>query len=500
VSAIAERERRVAERHAQAGHWSAQSRPVFGAGKVSVTAAGSGDVTAVGGLGALHQLAVGVGLPGEIDSRLSLLKVHLPYFESDHVLTLAYNVAAGGTRLEDIERLRHDVGLMDALGAALIPDPTTAGDFCRRFSADDVSALMDAVNAARARVWGTPPAREMLGPVAYIDVDGTDAPTGGEKKEGIDISHKGVWGYAPLVIALANTKEVLFLVNRPGNVPSHDGSAPWIDKAIALVSPFAPRVCLRGDTDYYLTGHFDQWAEKVDFIFGVDANSAMVGNAEALDESEWTRLARKRRWRAKAGQSRAKRRNRKKQIVRERGYLNLELLGEDVAEFYHRPGKCARFYRVVAVRKNITRSEGELALITEYRYFFYVTTRMDLSPAQVVACANERCDSENVNEQLKNGVNALRVPLYDLVSNWAYMVAAALAMTLKSWFALMMRHETDRRDHIAMEYRRFFHELIAIPARVIRHARSVEIRLIGHTRSIGLLYDTASRIEHARYG
>jgi hypothetical protein len=63
-----------------------------------------------------------------------------------------------------------------------------------------------------------------------------------------------------------------------------------------------------------------------------------------------------------------------------------------------------------------------------------------------VACANQRCDQENVIEQLKNGVGALRVPLYDLVSNWAYMVIAALAWNLKSWFAMMLHRKTDRRE------------------------------------------------------
>src|SRR5699024_6604657 len=152
---VAARRGRVEVRHARAGHWSPQGRPMLGQGKSTYTAAGDGDVTAVGGLAALHRLVVRLGLPGEIDARLSLLKVHLPYSESDHVLNLAYNVAAGGTRLEDIETLRHDVGLMNALGAELIPDPTTAGDFCRRFTADDVAALMEAINAVRGQVWAT---------------------------------------------------------------------------------------------------------------------------------------------------------------------------------------------------------------------------------------------------------------------------------------------------------------------------------------------------------
>src|SRR5690606_2958738 len=134
----------------------------------------------------------------------------------------------------------------------------------------------------------------------------------------------------------------------------------------------------------------------------------------------------------------------KERIVRERGYVNLELNHEDVAEFMYQPRKCARAYRVVVVRKNISKLKGEQVLLDEIRYFFYITTRTDLSAAAVVRCANERCDQENVIEQLKNGVNALRVPLYDLISNWAYMVIAALAWNIKSWFSMMLHLKKDR--------------------------------------------------------
>ena len=92
------------------------------------------DAMSYGGIGAVHRLVTKLGLPKRIDASLSLLKVHLPYHESDHVLNITYNVLCGGTRLEDIERLRSDGAYMNALGAKLIPDPTTAGDFCRRFS------------------------------------------------------------------------------------------------------------------------------------------------------------------------------------------------------------------------------------------------------------------------------------------------------------------------------------------------------------------------------
>lgn len=499
---IARRRRKVRSRHARAGHWGARPRPMLTTGTVGYEVGANVDATSFGGIAAVHRLVTRLGLVDQLDDRLRLLKVHLPYHESDHVLNLAYNVLCGGTRLEDIERLRHDTAYMNALGADLIPDPTTAGDFCRRFNEADVVALMEAVNAVRPQLWAGR-GRDLLDGgdgIAYIDADGTIAGTTGGHKQGMDISYKGIWGYAPLIVSLANTKEVLYLVNRPGNAPSHAGAATWIDKAIDLVAQHAERVCLRGDTDFSLTAHFDRWAERVDFVFGMDANQALRSRAEALDEAAWTRLEREAGYQPLTDQTRRREPDHKQRIVAERGYLNLELNGEDVAEFDYQPGKCARSYRVIALRKNITKSRGEQALIDEIRYFFYITTRTDLTPAEVVACANDRCDQENVIEQLKNGVGALRVPLYDLVSNWAYMVIAALAWNIKSWYAMMLHLKTDRRAYIAMELRRFTAHLIAIPAMVIRRARAITIRIIGYQPSLDRLFSAWRTIERIRFG
>ena len=260
--------------------------PMLTSGRITYEVGGKVDAMPFGGIAAVHRMVTKLGLPEQIDEGLPLLKVHLPYHESDHVLNLAYNVLCSGTRLEDIERLRHDRAYMNALGADLIPDPTTAGDFCRRFMEKDVIELMDRVNAVRPLLWRTR-GRDLLDPVVYVDIDGTIVPTDGKRKAGIGLSYKGIWGYCPLLVTLANTKEVLYLVNRPGNAPSHQDAAGWIDKAIDLVSPYAPRVCLRGDTDFSLTAHFDRWAQRVDFVFGMDANAALTRIADGLDESSW---------------------------------------------------------------------------------------------------------------------------------------------------------------------------------------------------------------------
>jgi hypothetical protein len=193
-------------------------------GKIGYEVGNNIDATSFGGIGAVHRLAVKTGLVERIDQDLELLQVHLPYHESDYVLNLAYNVLCGGTRLQDLERLRHDVAYMDALGAELIPDPTTAGDFCRRFTEQDVVTLMDAINAVRPRLWAGRGAH-LLDETAYVDVDGTMAPTTGAHTAGMNISYKGIWGYHPLIVSLVNTKEVLYVVNRPGNAVSHQDAA-----------------------------------------------------------------------------------------------------------------------------------------------------------------------------------------------------------------------------------------------------------------------------------
>ena len=453
-----------------------------------------------GGIAPVHRLVTKPGLRDKIDAELNLLKRYLPYHESDHVLNMACNVLCGGTRLEDIERLRHHTAYMDALGADLIPDPTTAGDFTRRFEDKDVITLMEAINSVRPTLWQGRGA-DLLGPVTYLDVDGTIAPTYGECKAGMDMSYKGIWGYSPLLVSVASTKEALYVVNRSGNTSSNADAAIWIDKATAQLSPHTQRICLRGDTAFSLTENFDRWAESVDFVLGMGCNPKIQSCAEALPEKAWGRLERKPTYETLTDESRTRyQRNEKERIVKEREYPNLRLNYEDIAEFEYQPGKCAQPYRVVALRKNISKMKGEDVLIDETRHFFYITTRRDLTATEVVYCANERCDQENIIEQLKNGVNAMRMPLYDLVSNWAYMVIAALAWNIKSWFAMMMHLKADRRLYINMEFRRFFNSIILIPCHVIRRARCTVIRIIGYKPTLDRLFSAWNTIESTSFG
>ena len=479
-----ERKRRIAYRLRER-HWEEQPRPMFAARNIHYDLADRDRGLGEGGIGAMHLLATRVGLVERIDQNLHLLQRHLPYHESDHVLNLAYNVLSGGTCLDDLELRRNDEVYLDALGAQRIPDPTTAGDFCRRFQESDVHALMEAINRTRIDVWrrqGKGFFRE-----AVIDVDGHIAQTLGECKEGMGLSYDGRWGYHPLIVSLANTAEPLYAANRSGNRPSHDGAAVWLDRAAALCREAGFRkMTFRGDTDFSQTEHLDRWhRDGIRFVFGFNAMPTLVERANELRPSAWTPLPRRAKYEVKT-EPRTRPRNVKARIVEEKGYENLRLLGEDVTEFEHVPTACRRSYRMIVVRKRLSVERGQVRLFEDYRYFFYITNDRRSTAAQVVALAHGRCDQENVIEQLKNGVHALHMPVGDLVGNWAYMVMASLAWTLKAWFALLLpekgrwkeRHQQEKASVLRMEFKRFVNAFVRVPAQVVRTGRRMVFRLL----------------------
>jgi len=465
--------------------WADQPRPMFSAGNIHYELADRTRGLGPGGIGAMHMLARRTGLVEAIDRRLHLLKVHLPYHESDHVLNIAYNLLSGGTCLEDIELWRNDEVYLDALGAQRIPDPTTAGDFCRRFEAADVEVLMNTINDVRVKVWRQQPASFFN--EAIIDGDGTMAETTGECKQGMDINHKGQWGYQPLLISLANTAEPLFLVNRSGNRPSHEGAAARFDQAIALCKRAGfKRVLLRGDTDFSQTRHLDGWhGHRVRFIFGIDAMPTLVEMAESLENESWTPLRHEPKYTVQTA-PRERPANVKEAIVRSREFENIRLQSEEVAEFDYAPGSCRRSYRIVVVRKNLSVEKGDAVLFDDVRYFFYITNIRTMCASGIVRSAHERCNQENLIKQLKSGARALQMPVDNLLSNWAYMVMASLAWTLKAWFALLLpargrwkqKHRKEKATVLSMGFKHFVNAFVRVPCQVVRTGRRLVYRLL----------------------
>jgi Transposase DDE domain group 1 len=474
--------------------------PIFTASNIHYEAATKTQAISCGGIGAIQLLVRKLGLAEAIDERLHLLKVHLPYHESDHVLNFAYNALCNGTCLDDIELRRNDVVFLDALGADRIPDPTTAGDFCRRFATDDVETLQDVFDQTRLKVWKQRPSHFFDG--AVLDVDGTLVPTGAGCKRGVNIAHDGTWGYHPLIITLANTGEVLSIVNRPGNRPSHEGAAEQLDLAILLCREAGFRtIYLRGDTDFTQTKQLDAWdAEEVTFLFGIDAMPNLKAIAEDLPAPSWVELQRLPQYVAK-GKPRKRPEKVKDEIVRANGYKTLTRIKEEVAEVAYRPTACQRTYRLIIVRQTIKVEEGQLRLHDEVRHRFYLTNDREPTPRGLVFKANDRCDQENLIAQLKGGVHALRAAVDNLVSNWAYMVMTALAWNLKAWFALSVPehprhkevHREQKRRLLRMEFKRFVNTIILMPCQIIQGGHRLLYRLLSWNEWQGVFL----RVVHA---
>ena len=482
------RKRRLSRRLDKFNYPADLEQPMLCPGNVQYELSGRSVGTAYGGIGLIQKLVQEIGLAEEIDQRLHLFKFHLPYHESDHVLSLAYNALCDGRCLEDLEQRRQDEAYLNLLGAERIPDPTTAGDFCRRFSESDLAQLHAAYDAVRKKVWARQPAEFFA--EARLDADGTLVGTTGECKAGMDYSYKGLWGYHPLLVSLANTGEVLRLINRAGNRPSHEGAAAQLDQCIALCRDAGfQSIRLRGDTDFSQLRHLDRWHEQQDvrFLFGLDVTALQHIEADDLPASAWKPLKRPPKYQVQT-QPRGRRERVKQQLVEERGFKDIRLVDEWVAKRPYRPPGCKHTYRLSIVRKNLEVSEPkQQRLFEDYRYFLYITNDWESRPEEIVFSANDRCQQENLISQLKSGVRSLAAPVDNLLSNGAYMLMTSLAWNLKAWLALALpaekgrwhdQHQAQKQQLLGLEFRTFVNHFLRLPAQVVKTGRCLIVRLL----------------------
>jgi hypothetical protein len=455
-------------------------QPVLRGGNVRYEISHKVRGVASGGIAAIHEMVQAVGFDRAINASLELLKVHRPYWESDHILSLAYMIMNGGSCVEDLKACRDDLEFAAAMGACKIPDSTTAGDFLRRFGPDDIRALIQAALDTSKELWrtGLSPQERRVG---VIDADGTIVATGAECMEGIEYSYKKQWGYAPLLVSLANINQPLAIVNRPGNAASSAGAAEWIDLAAAAVLEVFDTVLLRGDTDFSQCRHLDGWHEdgRIRFVFGFDACANLVRHAEQIEAHQWRRLTRPPRYEVKTA-PRTRPERIKDRLVRARGWATMRLDHEEIAEFDYRPGACRHTYRMVVLRKTIHVTQGDQEqFLPVIRHFFYITNDRLMSAPEVVREANQRCNQENLIAQLAGQVQALSPAANTLDSNGAWMAIASLAWVFKNWYALMMPDPAEAKRVQAMEFKGFVLRFVHLPAQVIRTGRRIVVRIIG---------------------
>jgi len=475
------------------------SQPLLGNQPIHYELADRTRVISMGGLGALHTLVTKLHLPELLNDQVSVLKRHLPYWESDHILSPCYNILTGGKPLQDINRLRRDEGYLEALGVDRLPAPCTTGDFLRRFETEaPLVAFQEAINQARPPVWQRLPVEQRS--LAILDLDGTIVPTTGECKQGMDYcSYKKQWGYGPLLISLAQTGEVLYVVNRPASAPSHQGAAAWVKRALPHVQAAFKTIWLRGDTDFSLTKEFDGWEEDgVMFIFGYDAHAALIEQAEALPGRDWQRLARPPQYEVKT-QPRTKPDHVKQEIVEQRGFERIETVGEEVASFFYRPTACKNPYRLIVLRKQLEITQGGEWCRDELVYFFYITNDWMSPTPDLVLFYDERGGQEHLIGQLKNTIPVFHAPTDTLEANWAYMIIAALAWNLKVWYGLLLDEPALQQQIQRMSFKAFLERFIHVPCQILTSGHRLIYRIVQFTTDTLTVLSTFEQLLALRF-
>ncbi len=478
--------------------FSSPSQPLLGDQPIHYELSDRTRVISMGGIGALYTLVTKLHLPEILNEYVSVLKRHLPYWESDHILALCYNILTGGKPLQDINRLRLDEGYLEALGVERLPAPSTAGDFLRRFEPGDLLDMQEAINQARQPVWQRMPTERRS--LAVIDMDGTIVPTDGECKQGMDYcSYKKQWGYGPLLISLAQTGEVLYVVNRPASQPSHQGAAAWVKRALVHVQSAFETVWLRGDTDFSLTKEFDAWDEDgVMFIFGYDAYANLIEQAETLPFPAWKTLQRPPKYEVKTT-PRTKPENIKQERVEQRGFEQIETVHEEVASFPYRPTACKKTYRMIVLRKHLEITQGGKWLRDEIRYFFYITNDWMAPDRELLLFYDERGGQEHLIGKLKSSVPVFHAPTNTLEANGAYMIIAALAWNLKIWYGLLLDEPELQQQIQRMGFKQFLERFIHVPCQILRKGHQLIYRIVQFTTDTLTVLQTFEQMKALRF-
>lgn len=475
------------------------------------------ETTKYGGLVLATSLLRRLSVAKQLNENVSVLKQHQPYTEADHILAQALNLYVGGTCIEDMSELQQSEAVCRILGACRVPDPTTAGDFLRRFeprsnpgALEDLRRTTDALQGA---VWqekarsnskgkknkGRYNGKQVKQDLAVLDIDSHLKEVYGVTKEGADFNHKGKWSLHPLTITMAATGDCLAMRNRPGNVRSSEGSAEALDETLDYVRPHFKQVLVRGDSE------FDR-ADVREACHRRDSRFAFVGRefknrpqiAASIPQEQWQPFETRARRKAAAQRSqkryrsRKKRKNRRRQRARERNYKNMRLVRQWITEVPWQPPGSEHTYRLVIRRQLIEHSKGQTALFDEYRYRYVVTDLPpSISTARVIDLTYERCDQENIIEQLGSGLAAWRMPVREFAGNSAWLEIARLAWNLGKWLAqLVLPEETVR-----WEWKRFRRAFVEVSAEVIKRSRQLWVRFNESHRFLGSLLEAHQQLQ-----
>ncbi len=458
-----------------------------------------GEMTHYGGLVLAQQFVRRFGVAKRLDESLMLFKRHAPYHESDHVLALAYTLYADGTCLEDQSALQGSEAVRRLVGACRIPDPTTAGDFLRRFrTAQDVEQLSAVTDEVQETVWSKLPRsvrrRRKKHELALVDLDGHIKPLYGVQKEGADFSYDGRWSYQPLVVSLGGSGECLKVVNQPGSARSSDAAAKALKEVLPMVRRHFRNAIVRGDTDF---DRSDVYNEAIDggayFAIGGRLYPNRAALVEAIAEERWQPFVPRAKRAQPSGSSRHGRTaNYRQKKSEERKFRTLRTVKQWVSEIAYQPAGLDCACRMIVRRILIEENDGQGALFKHYRYRLVLSNLpRSYTSRQVVDLTYQRCDQENVIEQFGQGIAGWRMPVAEFMGNSAWLQIARLAWNLGKWIAQIALPS----EVVRWEWKRFRRHFVYIAAKVLKTGRRLVVRLAGSHRFLPDILTAHARLQ-----
>jgi Transposase DDE domain group 1 len=445
-----------------------------------------GEITHYGGLVLAQQFVRRFEVAQRLDNALTLFKRHAPYHESDHVLALAYTLYADGTCLEDQAVLQGSEAIRRMVGACRIPDPTTAGDFLRRFRTEpDVERLSGVTDEVEEAVWSKLPrkirCRRKKHELALVDLDGHIKPLYGVQKEGADFSYDGRWSYQPLVVSLGGSGECLKVINQPGSARPSDAAAKAVKEVLARVMRHFRGALVRGDTDFDRSDIFNAAIEEgAYFAIGGRVHPNRAALAQRIAEENWKPFLPGAEREPRSRSSRHGRTaNYRRQKAAERGFRTLSTITQWLSEIDYQPHGLGSACRMIVRRILVEERDGQGALFYHFRYRLVLTNLpRSYTARQIIDLTYQRCDQENVIEQFGHGIAGWRMPVAEFLGNSAWLEIARLAWNLGKWIAQIALPS----EVVRWEWKRFRRHFVYIAAKVLKLGRSWVVRLAGSHR------------------
>jgi len=392
------------------------------------------------GLSLFYAMAETLNIPANLDNHVKVKQRDSGYPESEHILALAANAFVGGDFLEDLEALREDEAIKLAIGRKDIPDPTTAGDFCRRFKLGHILQINRALVDTYKEVYQSRLRQNKGVDFLTIDVDAKVHEVYGKKKQGAAKAYNGVYSLQPMYAFADETDELLHVEVRSGNTHPGAKAVSYLRRLKKKIPSLVEKIYLRSDSAFY-NRQVVEFCEEEGWEFSItaDQTAALLRAINALAPDAWQQ--------------------------------DTEDAEIAYGEFTYNPVKWKKAYRYLVRREREKEKQGQKALFEKYSYYVVVTSRQGDVKALMKEHARRGTSERRIGQFTNEFLSHL--PLGGFMANWVYVLCAQLAYNLSLWIRDLVLPKGYRKKHI----KRIRRSIGLIASKVISGGRQISLRI-----------------------